>query len=599
MEQTFEKIGPYRLVFLLGGGGMGEVWSVVDPDVGTAKALKVLRPQLGWDVRYQEMFTREARVAAQLGRHPGFPAIHHFDQFEDLPYLVMDFIDGVNLRAFTDVGTLSPGLAVHVMRSVFRSLVIAHNNRHGDTDANVVHGDLKPENVMVSSHGDIFLTDFGISRFVEGEEGAVTSAIVGTVPYMAPETFDGVIRTESDLYSAGLMLQELLTGERVNPRGCSVKSVKSRFKDGVPPLDIQVHPELENLRQALLQVRVQDRLRTAEGALEILKRVERIDRREELAERYRRLIGPPRTGMTQYLQSHSDRGSFLPGYFREQSRKRAMGFDVPTPTAPGRMLLSDELSVEPEAAGGTVALSDEALRAARDGGVVAPTNALETAVAQRLMPTPASTPVHANTDVVPPTPGDWRPRLRLLPVIAGSLLVLLLGAVLGALLMRGQPLPPVIATPQVSQSTPRKPAAPAVPELDVHKGAAAQRIEPPPNPPPPAESEPEPEQITAAPAAPLRTRRPRPALPPVDVRILPGPHPATEIKVGKSVYPVDYIARAHVPPGRLKVWWRSDTNDSWTAAGRITVPALGEGEFLFVKLGGSAPRVTRRKKSGQ
>ena len=391
--ERFEKIGRYQLVCLLGGGGMGEVWSVVDPELGTAKALKILRPSLGWDEQYRVLFAREAKVAAQLGRHPGFPAIHDFDASGDLPYLVMDYIDGVNLRALAKAGGLNEGQAVQVMRALFRALVIAHGNRRGSSEANVVHGDIKPENIMVSSHGDVFLTDFGISRFVEGR--VVTSSIIGTIPYMAPEAFDGVVCVQGDLFAAGLILHELLCGERVHPKGATVLDVKKAYKRGVPPLGVAVHPELENLRQMLLQVDVDDRLVSAEDALEILKRVEVVDRRDELADLYRRLIGPPHTGLTQYLQSADTPGSFLPEYFGERD---SMGEEEPATVSVGVGALAGE--IEPDGPGHTVAIPDDELLAARQGGGAFRKGEIEQLDSpEALIPTPSHV-VHAGTEPV-------------------------------------------------------------------------------------------------------------------------------------------------------------------------------------------------------
>lgn len=390
MPEMFEKVGRYQLVSLLGGGGMGEVWSVVDPGLGIAKALKVLRPQLGWDDQYRNMFAREAKVAAQLGRHPGFPAIHDFDASGDLPYLVMDYIDGVNLRALCGGRRLTEGLVVHVMRALFRSLMIAHGNRRGNSEANVVHGDLKPENIMVSSHGDVFLTDFGISRVVEGR--VVTSSVIGTVPYMAPETFDGVVCVQSDLFSAGLILHELLCGERVHPKRATVFEVKKAYKRGVPSLDVDVHPQLETLRQMLLQVEVDDRLPSASDALDALQRVESIDRHDELSELYLRLIGPPHTGLTQYLQAMDSQGSFLPAYFEERERERAQG-PRSTVTVQG----AEEL--ESEGPGHTVAVSEEEQRALRSGNATAHAPSVEAPVPEAAIPTPSDI-LQASTEPV-------------------------------------------------------------------------------------------------------------------------------------------------------------------------------------------------------
>lgn len=628
MPEVFEKIGRYQLVSLLGGGGMGEVWSVVDPGLGIAKALKVLRPQLGWDEQYRDMFAREAKVAAQLGRHPGFPAIHDFDASGDLPYLVMDYIDGVNLRALSGGRKLTEGLVVHVMRALFRSLMIAHGNRRGNSEANVVHGDLKPENIMVSSHGDVFLTDFGISRVVEGR--VVTSSIIGTIPYMAPETFDGVVCVQSDLFAAGLILHELLSGERVHPKGATVLEVKDAYKRGVPKIDVDVHPQLETLRQMLLQLDVDERLPSASDALDALARVENIDRHDELSELYLRLIGPPHTGLTQYLQAMDSQGSFLPAYFQE--RERAAGARS---TVSVRGALE---GAEPEGPGHTVAVSDEELRALRegrgDGGRASSPGGLPEAV----IPTPSHV-LHASTEPVESESfggadvdavGGTRSRAGVWLGLGGVLLVALgAGAGLGYAWLR----PPA----EAEGAHVRAAKEGAVPRSDVHGevgvepnvgtveptevvvaanelevrpldvGGEVPAVTPDATPfertdEPVEEADEGTQERTSQEeepsAAPARKPRQRPSN--RVVFYVGANHRAAAVKVGRKKYALaelrgEPVFEALLSPGRVKLSF-CDGDGACERYGVIRVPELGSTESLFVNLRSDKPRVHRRGK---
>ncbi len=639
----FEKIGRYQLVSLLGGGGMGEVWSVVDPELGIAKALKVLRPQLGWDEQYHNMFAREAKVAAQLGRHPGFPAIHDFDASGDLPYLVMDYIDGVNLRALSGGRKLTEGLVVHVMRALFRSLMIAHGNRRGNSEANVVHGDLKPENIMVSSHGDVFLTDFGISRVVEGR--VVTSSVIGTVPYMAPETFDGVVCVQSDLFAAGLILHELLSGERVHPKGVTVLEVKDAYKRGVPKLDVEVHPQLETLRQMLLQIDVDERLPSASDALDALARVENIDRHDELSELYLRLIGPPHTGLTQYLQAMDSQGSFLPAYFQE--RERAMG---------ARSTVSVRGAIdgaEPEGPGHTVAVSDEELRALREGrGREGGRSSSPESLPEAAVPTPSHV-LHASTEPVESESfgraevdvvGGRRPRAGVWLGLGGVLLVAIgAGAGIGYALFR-----PSAETEGVQLRTAREGATsrgdapgeadvepkarPVEPKEVVAVAAAANeskdRVEaeldvggevplatPEATPfektdepvgeaeqgrdeqPSQQEGKPSPAEVKEPEAA---SRKPKQVPSNKVVFYVGANHPAAAVKVGRKKHSLTELRGEPVfeellSPGRVNLSF-CDGDGACKRYGVIRVPELGASESLFVNLRHDKPRVQRRGK---
>lgn len=627
----FEKIGRYQLVSLLGTGGMGEVWSVVDPGLGIAKALKVLRPSLGWDERYRSLFTREAKVAAQLGRHPGFPAIHDYDASGELPYLVMDYIDGVNLRVLGGGRKLTEGLVVHIMRALFRALMIAHSNRRGNLEANVVHGDVKPENIMVSSHGDVFLTDFGISRFVEGR--IVTASVIGTIPYMAPENFDGVVCVQSDLFSAGLILHELLCGERVHPKGATVRDVKEKYKQGVPALGVEVDPKLETLRQMLLQVDVDDRLPSASDALDALQRIDVADRHDELSELYLRLIGPPHTGLTQFLQATDGPGSFLPAYCRSKGGADWGAQETASVGRGGSRGSKEE--AEHDGPGHTLAVSDEELRAIREGDGAALARAAMGEI-EASIPTPSHV-VHASTEPVEPDRaqgmlapsqparsryGSWLARV-------GALLALLgVGAGIGAgigYVWFGWPDGDAQASHTLSPENKKAEAKPH-PRVGAQDAAAVHKPEPEPEPEPvlplqiPEVGHPSgvPDLVEDAsnlegddelpsggkeggeearkPKAPAKER-----LSKVKVKVVfyvGASHPASAVKVGKKKRELaelrgEAIFEESLSPGRVRLSL-CKVDGSCTRYGTIRVPALDSSESLFVNLRHEKPRVQRR-----
>ena len=214
---TFTQLGDrYDVGQVIGRGGMAEVYEGTDRRLNRRVAIKVLRPDLARDPMFQERFRREAQSAAGLN-HPNIVAI--YDTGEDLigegtsqvsvPYIVMEFVDGVTLRQMLNNGPrILPERALEVIAGVLAALDYAH--RHG-----IVHRDIKPANIMINSHGDAKVMDFGIARAMSDAATSVTatSAVMGTAQYLSPEQARGeLVDARSDIYSSGCVLYELLTG---------------------------------------------------------------------------------------------------------------------------------------------------------------------------------------------------------------------------------------------------------------------------------------------------------------------------------------------------------------------------------------------------
>ncbi len=619
-EPHFDRIGEYDLVLYLGGGGMGEVWSVVNPKTRGTYALKVMHPHLGREERYREMFEREATVAAQLGRHPNFVSVHDFDRDGDLLYLVMDFVDGVNLRQFVRAvaqgsGALAIRHAVHITRMLLRCLSVAHSHRISGTDATVVHGDIKPENILVTSHGDIFVTDFGIARFVRGS--VHTGAPIGSAAYMAPEQFNGYICPQNDLYAAGSILHELLGRRRIVPSGMPLPQVVALAREGaIPPLSrADVPGPLERLRQGLLHPRVESRIRSAEDALELLRHSDQTDCRDELQGLYQRFIGAPHSGLTQYLQRNApgDLGSFLPTWVQHRDPAQDVSASgrlqppAPTKSVPAPWSAAVALRPDPAglgAAGSTVALSDEQMRRAREGQTE-PVGGVD-----EVEPPRHRGPDDTGRVTLPPNVrgrGGAPLTMRRGLLLAGAAAVLFGAGAVGLTSARA-PSPSgfarrwtgslgLLAPPPGRSELQIGAEPPRAPESGV------EEVADPPRAGPLGGSE----DVSAPSADSGRARRPperararsssrtRAPEPPVDVRVHPGKHVAVQVRIGEEVFAVDFVARAFLVPGRYALGWRASTLDPWTPAGVLDVPSL-RGEFLFVRLGTTRPRVTRRKK---
>ncbi len=383
MDEPFDTIGEYCLVEFIGRGGMGEVWLGVKQGTTRPRAIKILLPEFARNPASVESFRREAEIGMQLARHDSIVGVHDIHEAligapecaERVLYLVLDFVDGVNLRRLSkryhraNGQRLPVAIVVHIIRAMLRALEAAHSHAIGKDAVPVVHGDINPGNVLVSSRGEVRVTDFGISRFAP--EPTFISRPVGTLPYMAPEQYTGRVCPQNDLYSVGAVLHELLTGEPPLPgRGSPRTMERKLLQDPVPALGRDdVPPALERLRRGLLDKNWELRIQTTVVALEILATVGRADCQDELKGIYTRLFGPPRSRLTRYLQAQgSSSGSFVVGLL--QHRRRPAPADpvvdreareAPQPGAPGEPQPSDDAETTADQAMPWLADEDDTL----------------------------------------------------------------------------------------------------------------------------------------------------------------------------------------------------------------------------------------------
>lgn len=202
----------YRIVELVGEGGMGIVYRAVDEQLGLTVAVKVLRPELSSDERLVERFRRELVLARQV-THRNAVRIHDIGHDGDLLFLTMDFVEGQSLQALLrDAGPLEPGHAVDIARQLALALEVAH-------EAGVIHRDLKPGNVLIQPAGRVCVSDFGVACSSGSHDLTRAGMVVGTPAYLSPEQASGApLDGRSDLYALGLLLFEMLTGRLPSSR---------------------------------------------------------------------------------------------------------------------------------------------------------------------------------------------------------------------------------------------------------------------------------------------------------------------------------------------------------------------------------------------
>ena len=220
MEEIAAAFPQFEILELIGQGGMGAVYKVRQKDLDRIVALKILPPAIGQSPEFSERFSREARALAKLN-HPGIVTIHDFGQQGGLYFILMEFVDGVNLAQLMKSGRVSPREALAIVPQICDALQYAH-------DQGIVHRDIKPENLLLDRLGRVKVADFGIAKVVAAvcpenvaavcdrrADATLAGKIIGTPQYMAPEQIESPSEVDhrADIYALGVVFYQMLTGE--------------------------------------------------------------------------------------------------------------------------------------------------------------------------------------------------------------------------------------------------------------------------------------------------------------------------------------------------------------------------------------------------
>jgi beta-lactam-binding protein with PASTA domain/predicted Ser/Thr protein kinase len=251
----------YRLKEKIGSGGMAEVYLADDLLLNREVAVKVLHAQFAADPAFIQRFRHEAQAAANLN-HPNIVNIYDWGNEGDLYYIVMEYVQGRDLKeVLNNEGRLQPERAAEIAAEVCAALQFAHRN-------NLVHRDIKPHNIIITDIGQVKVMDFGIAR--EGNGGGITQTgmVMGTPQYISPEQAQGLaVDGRSDIYSMGIVLYEMLTGQvpfdDPSPVTITYKQVR---EDPVPPsvINPEIPPTLEAIVMKAMSKNPANRFQSAQ-----------------------------------------------------------------------------------------------------------------------------------------------------------------------------------------------------------------------------------------------------------------------------------------------------------------------------------------------
>jgi len=262
-EPLIKQVGHYQLLDVIGRGGMGVVYRAIDTSIGRTVAIKMMHGTYADDKDLLERFHREVRSTANL-QHKNIVTVYALDNFEGFPYMVMEFLEG---RSMAEM--ISSRAVQHVVDKIGLVCQVCEGLQYAH-ERNIIHRDIKPGNILVLKEGIAKIVDFGIARAGRSETLTRTGQIIGSIYYMSPEQISGsLVDSRTDIYSAGVMLFEFLTGELPFKAadGDTHATLLKILNDPIPSLNkysAEFPEELDELLRKAMAKNVEERFQTAE-----------------------------------------------------------------------------------------------------------------------------------------------------------------------------------------------------------------------------------------------------------------------------------------------------------------------------------------------
>jgi serine/threonine protein kinase/tetratricopeptide (TPR) repeat protein len=269
----------YQIIEELGKGGMGKVYKAFDTKIKEKIALKLIKPEIASDKETIERFSNELRFARKI-RHKNVCQMFDLGEAEGTHFITMEYVPGEDLKNMIRMSkSMSVGAAVNIARQICGGLAEAHR-------LGVVHRDLKPGNIMIDREGDVRIMDFGVARTLKEKGVTGAGVIIGTPEYMSPEQVEGKeIDQQSDLYSLGIMLYEMVAGRRPF-EGDTALSIALKHKTEIPKNPRELNAQVsEDLSLLILKCLEKDKRKRYQSADEVLKELTQVEKGVPTAEK--------------------------------------------------------------------------------------------------------------------------------------------------------------------------------------------------------------------------------------------------------------------------------------------------------------------------
>lgn len=277
MDKNIGRIldGRYEITESIGEGGMADVYKANDNVENKIVAVKILKKEFAENEEFVRRFRNESKAIAVLS-HPNIVKVFDVGFTDKIQFIVMEYIDGITLKEYMEKeGVLTWKDSVHFIIQILRALQHAHNK-------GIVHRDIKPQNIMMFDDGTIKVMDFGIAKFAREDGKTATDQAIGSVHYISPEQAGGGVTNEkSDIYSVGVMLYEMLTGQKPfdtdNPVSVAVMHMQSK---AIPPREVNpdIPPALEKI---IMRAMEKDPDKRYQSAADMIKEIEEFKKHPE------------------------------------------------------------------------------------------------------------------------------------------------------------------------------------------------------------------------------------------------------------------------------------------------------------------------------
>lgn len=275
--------GRYEITELIGVGGMADVYKATDILEDRTVAVKILKNEFADNEEFVRRFRNESKAIAVLS-HPNIVKIYDVGFTEKIQFIVMEYIDGITLKEFMEQqGVIKWKDCIHFIIQILRALQHAH-------DRGIVHRDIKPQNIMLFPDGTIKVMDFGIARFAREEGKTISDKAIGSVHYISPEQASGDVTDEkSDIYSVGVMMYEMLTGEKPFDGENPVSVALMHMQNEAKPLRAVNDSVPEGLEEIVLRAMQKEASKRYQSASEMIKDIEEFKKNPSIVFEYKYL----------------------------------------------------------------------------------------------------------------------------------------------------------------------------------------------------------------------------------------------------------------------------------------------------------------------